>query len=71
MPECAASIFSKIYAWKIGINDVETFVRTNKKKKLMTYTYHEYNIVPTIDVILLASGFFCLAKPKSAVKKKI
>ena len=42
-----------------------------KKKKLMTYTYHEYNIVPTIDVILLASGFFCLAKPKSAVKKKI
>lgn len=41
------------------------------KKKLMTYTYHEYNIVPTIDVILLASGFFCLAKPKSAVKKKI
>lgn len=41
------------------------------QKKLMTYTYHEYNIVPTIDVILLASGFFCLAKPKSAVKKKI
>lgn len=32
MPECAASIFSKIDTWKISINDVETFVRTNKKK---------------------------------------
>lgn len=30
-------------------------------------TYQLYSMVPTTEVILLQSGCFCLARPKSAV----
>ena len=45
------------------------FEELHERDKRKIITYHEYNIVPTIDVILLASGFFCFAKPKSAANK--
>ena len=38
-------------------------------KKYKEIFYQEYTIVPTIEVSLLVSVFFCLANPKSAKTK--